>query len=260
VSAAAGTAGFTLLKVGGSCLAERTGATAAALPLPPGRLLVVHGYSARLAAVRAAFSVAERPYTSPSGVASRFSDEGDVAAARLAAFLDARDLAAALAARGVAVTTLAGDRGALAGERKTRLRYRDGRTVRLARDDLSGKLTGVDRGRLDAAWGDARVLVLSPFLASGDGPLVCDADHAAAGVAVACGLAELTLVSDSGAFRVDGHAVAEVTAAEIAPLLAHASGGMSKKLHAVRRALEGGVRRVLLRAPDGGAGTVFRAA
>ena len=94
-----------------------------------------------------------------------------------------------------------------------------------------------------------------------DGQLVnLNADDVAVMIAAAAGAQDLVMLSDAPGVLLEGRRVGHLDAERLAGALAHSdvSGGMRVKLHAIARALEGGVVRVHLGAWSG-PGTLLRA-
>ena len=256
-------AAFSLVKVGGSCIAKGVERVAAKVAAIGGKVVVIHGYSIRAREILAGVGVARREFVSSSGVHSHFTGDAELGAALLAASVEGVRLRDASAANGRAATAVLGHRGLLGGERKRALRYYVGKDLRVHRDDLSGKIAAVDLARVAERLATSDVLVVGALLSDpAAGPRVCEADAVASSFARAAELASYDIYSDVDGFVVDGAVLPEVSLARLEQLRAAATGGMSKKLRYIAEALEGGVRRVHLTngLADGGAsekGTAF---
>ncbi len=237
------------------------------------RCVLVHGGSHETNVVSERLGIPARTITSPSGHVSRRTDRAtlDVFEMVYCGRVN-KTLVELLRRRGVDAVGLSGiDGGLWRGVRKTAIRsVEDGRTV-LIRDDLSGRVEGVDAALLAMLIEAGRVPVLTPPAVTDDGVAInVDADRAAAATAAALGADELLLLSNVEGVRRDpgdpGSLIREVGAAGIDAVRASARGRMKNKVLAAEEAIAGGVGRVVIGSALGanainralaGAGTVF---
>jgi acetylglutamate/LysW-gamma-L-alpha-aminoadipate kinase len=242
------------------------------------RLVVLHGGSAEVDRLGKRLGVPQRRLRTPSGTSSRYTDPAtlEVLTMAMAGLIKPR-LLAALYRQGVRAIGLTGiDAGIIRAHRSlTHKAEVDGRQV-LIRDDMTGRITEVASGPLNALLDLGLTPVLSPPALAQDGaPVNVDADRAAAAVAVALGADRLVfltniagVLSDLGdeGSRLDRCFVAPDTGR---PVDMEVGGGMAVKLKAAAAALRGGVADVMIadgRPPDAlrraldGAGTRIQAA
>jgi acetylglutamate/LysW-gamma-L-alpha-aminoadipate kinase len=224
------------------------------------QVVLAHGGSDEIERLSAKLGVPQQILTSPSGFQSRYSTAETIEALLLALAGRVKpDLLVRLARRGVSAVGLTGlDGGLLRAERKpVRKAMIDGKAV-VIRDDLSGRIVGVNV-RLLRTLLDAGLLpvVSPPALADGGTVVNVDADRAAAAVAVALGAGSLVLLTSApGVLRDlddDTSVVPELQLSATDPTAVRADGGMGLKLIAAREALLGGVGTVLIadgRGPD----------
>ena len=240
------------------------------------RVVLVHGGSAELDALSHALGHPPRTITSASGHTSRRTDRRTLELFEMAYCGKVnKQIVEHLQAAGVDAIGLSGIDGALwRAERKSAIRaVEDGRTV-MIRDDLSGRVTGVNAGLLRSLLEQGCTPVLTPpALAEGGVAVNVDADRAAAATAVAIGAGELLLLSNVPGVLRDPEdpssligSVAEV-GAEAVGRAAH--GRMKNKVLAAEEAVGGGVRRAIIGCANGaspiaaaraGVGTVFEGA
>ncbi|HEX6883474.1 MAG TPA: acetylglutamate kinase [Planctomycetota bacterium] len=158
------------------------------------------------------------------------------------------ELLAELAAHGVPAAGLAGaSAGLLVAKKRAPVETEQG----LVDFGAVGDLTGVDVVPLRALLEAGRLPVVSPPVSDGLGGLLnVNADFMASAIAVALGAAKLVLVTGAPGILTDpgdpNSLVSALSQAELTQLEAagRVKGGMLAKATAIRRALEGGVRRV----------------
>jgi len=235
--------------------------------------VLVHGGSERVDRLVAALGRPAEYYTSPTGVVSRRSDSAHLEAVVLGLSGAVQtELVAALLTRGVRAIGLSGvDAGLLRARRKDGVReVVDGKVLRV-RDDWSGTIEHVDAALLRSLLALGLVPVVGPPAVTERGEVVnVDADRVAAEVAVALRSEALVLLTNvPGLLRdrnVPASLIRSVARDEIDAALTVAEGRMRKKVLAARRAVEGGVPRVVIASSEGaapvgralaGEGTVF---
>jgi acetylglutamate/LysW-gamma-L-alpha-aminoadipate kinase len=263
-----------VIKIGGgqgidpAALAPQIAALAATGVSP----VIVHGGSHETDLLATRLGHPPRRLVSPSGHESRRTDERtlEIFSMVYAGKINTR-LVAALRVAGLDAVGLSGVDGALwRAERKDAIRaVEDGRVV-IVRDDLSGRVVGVDDRLLRLLIADGRVPVLCPPAITPQGVAVnVDADRAAAATAGALGAASLLLLSNvAGVLADPADPDSLIASAADAPgaVQAAARGRMKNKVLAAEEALRAGVGRVVIgsaRGPEAlaralaGAGTVF---
>src|SRR6266536_2455448 len=227
------TTSVTVVKCGGSEAIQAGGVCAdvAALCREGEQVVLVHGGSSEIERLAAQLRVPQRTLLAATGASSRYSD----------------------AATGA-------DAGLLRARRNAAQRaIVDGRTV-VVRDDLSGRIVGVNTAVLRLLLDAGVTPVVSPPAVGAPGELLnVDADRVAAAVAVALGATRLVLLTaapgvlrdtaDQGSLLpcCELPATGEATPGPVGP-----TGGMRRKLHAARDALVGGVPRVVVADGRGG--------
>ncbi len=235
-------------------------------------LIVVHGVSAIMNQMCQDLGIEVQSLTSPSGHSSRYTPPAlrDIYV-RAAEAANQRVLSA-LRQRGVNAVGISGENVAVAGKRKKAIRAVMNGRVRIVRDDCSGSIQSVNSDILQSALEAGQVPVLPPMANSADGLLNVDGDRASAAVAKAMAAETLLILSNvKGLYRQfpdESSFVAAVQPSQIDSAEAWAQGRMKRKIVAVREALDGGLRRVII--ADGrvsqpvskalrGAGTKFEA-
>ncbi|MEZ6233886.1 MAG: [LysW]-aminoadipate kinase [Phycisphaerales bacterium] len=269
---------IAVIKIGGGA-----GIDAAALAPQIARLIesgepvvVVHGGSGATDDLAARLGVENRRLVSPSGHESRRTDAAmrDVFAMACAGLSNTR-LVAALRSAGVDAVGLSGvDGGVWTAERKGAIRAIEGDRVVIVRDDLSGRVVGVDGALLLGLLEMGRTPVLCPPAITGDGVVVnVDADRAAAATAAAIGASRLLLLSNVPGVLADPSdpaSLIEHAAGEgLGRVREAARGRMKNKVLAAEEAIAAGVSHVVIgtaQGPDAvlraiaGQGTMFEAA
>ncbi len=258
------TTSVTVVKCGGSEAIQAGGVCAdvAALCREGEQVVLVHGGSSEIERLAAQLRVPQRTLLAATGASSRYSDAATVDVLTLALAGRAKPrLLLALAAHGVPAVGLTGaDAGLLRARRNAAQRaIVDGRTV-VVRDDLSGRIVGVNTAVLRLLLDAGVTPVVSPPAVGAPGELLnVDADRVAAAVAVALGATRLVLLTaapgvlrdtaDQGSLLpcCELPATGEATPGPVGP-----TGGMRRKLHAARDALVGGVPRVVVADGRGG--------
>lgn len=280
------TTGVTVVKCGGneSIHADGVCADIAALRREGEQVVLAHGGSSEIERLAAQLRVPQHTLLADTGVASRYSDAATIDVLTLALTGRAKPrLLLALAAHGVPAVGLTGaDAGLLRARRNAAHRaIVEGRTV-VVRDDLSGRIVGVNTAVLRVLLDAGVTPVVSPPAVGAPGELLnVDADRVAAAVAVALGATRLVLLTaapgvlrdadDPGSLLprcelpATGEAIptmgeadpargkpvpaadeAVPAAGEATPSPARPTGGMRRKLHAAREALVGGVPWVVV--------------
>lgn len=248
----------------------------AALVRSGARAVLVHGGSHETNTLAERLGHPPDFLTSPSGHTSRRTDRATLEIFEMVYCGKInKGIVERLRALGVDALGLSGiDGGVWTAERKDAIRaVEDGRTV-IIRDDLSGRVTGVDGAFLSMLLDAGKTPVLTPPAITLDGVAVnVDADRAAAKTAAALGASELLLLSNvPGVLRDPGDPaslIASVGEAGAHAVQAAAKGRMKNKVLAAEEAIEGGVARVVIGSAHGerpisaaraGKGTVFEAA
>jgi acetylglutamate/LysW-gamma-L-alpha-aminoadipate kinase len=238
------------------------------------RAVLVHGGSHETNLLSEQLGHPARTIESPSGHTSRRTDRRTLEIFEMAYCGKVnKGLVEQLRAHGVDAIGLSGiDGGLWQAERKRAIRaVENGRTV-VIRDDLSGRVTGVDAGLLEMLLNSGRTPVLTPPAVTPEGVAVnVDADRAAAATAAALGASELLLLSNVPGVLADPNDPDSLIPVIDDPELGRraARGRMKNKVLAAEEALDGGVPRVLIGSAGGtgaiqqarsGAGTTFQGA
>jgi [amino group carrier protein]-L-2-aminoadipate 6-kinase len=223
----------------------------------PGPWVLVHGGNAELNEVSRRMGHEPRFVTSPSGHTSRVTDAATLGFIQMVyRGRINNDLVLRLQRLGVDAVGLSGVDGRLwQADRKEAVRVVENGRKFLLRDDLTGKVVGVNtrllRLLLDNGY---RPVLTLPALASDGSAVNVDGDRAAAAVAAALGAADLVILSNVPGLLRDvedpASVVPRLTRAELASDT-FAQGRMKKKLLGAQEALEGGVTRVVLAAAHG---------
>ncbi len=213
-------------------------------------LVVVHGVSAAVNQICADLGVEAQTLISPSGHSSRYTP-----AAVRDIFVRASEsanegLVSALRQRGVAAEGLVGANVVVEGRRKQAIRAVFNGRIRVVRDDYSGSIQRVNALPLNNLLERTQAPVLPPMAMSPDGLLNIDGDRA--GAAVACALKADTLLILSNVkglyrhFPDETSLVSQVLPAQMDSAMQWAQGRMKRKVLAVKEALHGGIRRVII--------------
>jgi len=238
------------------------------------RVVVVHGGSSEANVLGEALGRPQRFITSPSGHVSRRTDRDALEVLMMAVAGKVNKIIVERLQRfGVNAIGLSGmDGRLLVGSRKTAVRYVEDGKTRVLRDDLSGRVEGVN---VPLAWGLVTagcVPVVSPLAISVAGePLNVDADLCAAAIAGAFRARRLVILSNVPGLLEDPadprSLIRSITAQSLASYQRYAVGRMKKKILAAAEALESGVEEVIIgdaRVDDpvtqavNGGGTVIR--
>jgi [amino group carrier protein]-L-2-aminoadipate 6-kinase len=238
-----------LIKVGGSCISSAEDTLREILvEFPQEKTIIVHGYSHTLRSILTNCGVSRRTFVSASGTPSQLTGETELFASILAAKLDNERLCGIVNRVGKCAHGILGHQGLMTGNRKKRIRYYDGATLKTVSDDRSGRFAGVHTGVLQQRLADCDVLVVGAILLGADHePLVADADAVTSGLATALGVSNYLLLSDIPGLLVDGTVVPEVPKSKLPEYLRYVSGGMVKKLRYIEEALSNHVNEVVLR-------------
>lgn len=214
--------------------------------------IVVHGGSRHVDELSRKLGVKVERLTSPSGVTFRRTTR-EVLDVYVAALMKAnRELVSFLQSRGFRAIGVSGLDGELiVGRRKKVVKAVINGKVVAIRDDYSGTIVGVDIAALwKLRWHGLPVIASIAYDPVENVPLNVDGDKVAHHLALATKADELRFVSDS-AFLVDGEVVESLKVSELQDLLPHANGGMRKKLLMSGKAIEGGVKRVVIEGLNG---------
>ncbi|MEO1128300.1 MAG: [LysW]-aminoadipate kinase [Planctomycetota bacterium] len=238
------------------------------------RAILVHGGSHETNVLSEQLGHPARTIESPSGHTSRRTDRRTLEIFEMAYCGKVnKGLVEQLRRHGVDAIGLSGiDGGLWQAERKRAIRaVEEGRTV-IIRDDLSGRVTGVDSELLQLLLDNGRTPVLTPPAVTPEGVAVnVDADRAAAATAVALGASELLLLSNVPGVLADPNDPSSLIPVVDDPEIGRraARGRMKNKVLAAEEAIDGGVSRVVIGLAGGaraiwqarsGAGTTFQGA
>jgi acetylglutamate/LysW-gamma-L-alpha-aminoadipate kinase len=219
-------------------------------------VVVTHGGSTAVDETLERLGMEPEYVETPDGVVGRFTDAEtmDVFEMVLPGLVNT-DLVAALQSRGVDAVGLSGVDGRLLyGPRKSAVRVVEDGKRKIRRGDHSGSIETVNVGLLETLLEAGHTPVVSPPMAGADDgavtPVNTDADRSAAAIAGALG-GSLVLLTDVPGVLEDPEdrdtLVREVeTPADWERMEAAAEGFMSRKVMAIREALEGGAPEVVV--------------
>lgn len=215
------------------------------------RVVVVHGGSRDIDDTMRELGLPRRTLRSPDGMVTRYTDAATLTALMMAmrGRTQAR-IVSELAARGVPAVGLSGmDGGLIRTERKTAVRAVFGDSVRVVRDNLAGRVVGVDTSVLDALHGCGMVPVVCPPGMTVDGrPTNVDADRMACAIAAAWRADRLLLFTDTPGLLADrddpASTIASLSRDDAKSLVPELSGGMRMKVAAAVEALDKGAQAV----------------
>jgi len=241
-----------VVKLGGSVLDRLSAdwwddAAAVAAQRP---MVIVHGWSAPVAALRGEHRREPVMLLSQSGHRSRFTDAAVLDDIRTVSARIRSDIVAHLAARAVSTRTVDASQARLIHAQVLRQRWWvDGRLE--YRENLVGFVRHVDGAAVGALLAGVGALVVTPLATSAEHPTVnTDADRAGAHLATALGVAEIVFVTDVDGVLVDGVTVRELSPADLPGLRGQLTGGMRKKVQAATAAVGRGLRAAVIgRAP-----------
>ncbi|WP_042423945.1 [LysW]-aminoadipate kinase [Streptacidiphilus anmyonensis] len=215
------------------------------------RIVVVHGGSRDIDDTIRELGLPRRTLRSPDGMVTRYTDAATLTALMMAmrGRTQAR-IVSELAARGVTAVGLSGmDGGLVRTERKAAIRAVFGDSVRVVRDNLAGRVVGVDTRVLDALHACGMVPVVCPPGMTADGQATnVDADRMACAVAAAWRADRLLLFTDAPGVLADrddpGSVIASLSRDDAKSLVAELGGGMRMKVAAAVEALDKGAQAV----------------
>ena len=215
--------------------------------------LLVHGGSHETNMLATALGHPPRFVTSASGYESRYTDRTTLEIFQMAYCGKVnKGIVERLQSLGVPAVGLAGlDGRLLSGPRKATLTIVEQGKKKVLRDDHTGKITSVNTELIRILYDAGYMLAVCPPAISDDHIAVnVDGDRAAARIAEALGVDELIILSNvPGLLRnpVDESTLVDKIATEnLDDYFDYAKGRMKKKLMAVKEALAGGVKRVIL--------------
>jgi [amino group carrier protein]-L-2-aminoadipate 6-kinase len=216
-------------------------------------VIVLHGGSAEAKRLHEQIGVPMRYLRSSSGMHSRYTDSATLDVLTLAMAGRVKpSLTSHLVRCGVRAVGLTGIDGALVVAKKTppAKAYLDG-TLRVVRDDLTGRVVSVNTGLLRLLLDAGYVPVLSPPVIDPEvGPLNIDGDRLASAIAVALAATDLIILSNvPGLLRDPADPASLIPRLSLRSFAEHvelAQGRMRVKLLAAQEALIRGVRRVIL--------------
>ncbi len=238
------------------------------------RVVLLHGGSHETNEVATALGHPPKFITSPSGRTSRYTDRRtlDIFAMVYRGRINSH-IVETLQARGVNAIGLSGADGRLLeGRRKATVRSVEGEKVKLLRDDHTGTIDRVNDALLRMLLDAGYLPVLTPPAISEDGVLInVDGDRAAGAVATALGAEALVILSNVPGLLRDvndpASLVTVVDAHDPDAVTPYAQGRMRAKIDGAIRAVQGGVRQVVLASANAvrpvhaalaGAGTIVR--
>jgi acetylglutamate/LysW-gamma-L-alpha-aminoadipate kinase len=245
---------ITVIKVGGSLGIDYDAVCddIATLVQQGEKVVLVHGGSAETDRISTLLGHPPKTLTSASGVTSRRTDPEtmDIFAMVYAGKMNTR-IVERLQKRGVNTVGLSGLDGRLfTGERKKAIRaVEEGRQI-LIRDDLSGKVDGVNTDLIHLLIGAGYTLAISPPACSTEGEAInVDGDRAAAVLAGKLGAKQLIILSNVPGllknFPDESSLVEKLTVAQLPMASEWAEGRMKKKVMGAGEAIELGVKEVV---------------
>lgn len=245
---------ITVIKVGGSLGIDYDAVCddIATLVQQGEKVVLVHGGSSETDRISTLLGHPPKTLTSASGVTSRRTDPEtmDIFAMVYAGKMNTR-IVERLQKRGVNTVGLSGLDGRLfTGERKKAIRaVEEGRQI-LIRDDLSGKVDGVNTDLIHLLIGAGYTLAISPPACSTEGEAInVDGDRAAAVLAGKLGAKQLIILSNVPGllknFPDESSLVEKLTVAQLPMASEWAEGRMKKKVMGAGEAIELGVKEVV---------------
>jgi acetylglutamate/LysW-gamma-L-alpha-aminoadipate kinase len=215
--------------------------------------LLVHGGSHETNELAKALGHPPRFVTSASGYESRYTDRRTLEIFEMAYCGKVnKGIVELLQRRGVPAIGLAGlDGRLLSGPRKATLTIVEGGKKKVLRDDHTGTITSVNTELIRVLYDAGYVLAVCPPAISDDHVAVnVDGDRAAARLADAVGADDLVILSNVPGLLRDpddeSSLIRHIVSDALDGYVDYAKGRMRKKLMAVKEALAGGVRRVVL--------------
>lgn len=216
------------------------------------RSVVVHGANYEMGVLAERLGHAQRTLVSESGYESRYTDPQTMDIFLMAYCGKVNKTLVALAhSVGLRAVGLSGvDGGLLTAERKKALRVIEHGKRRVIRDDLSGKLTGVNTALLSLLLESGYLpLICPPALSEAHEPVNVDGDRAAAQIAAALRAERLVILSNVPGLlrdaRDEGSLITHIPRAQLDEFQPFAEGRMKKKLMGAGEALAAGVGEVI---------------
>lgn len=245
---------ITVIKVGGSLGIDYDAVCddIATLVQQGEKVVLVHGGSAETDRISTLLGYPPKTLTSASGVTSRRTDPEtmDIFAMVYAGKMNTR-IVERLQKRGINAIGLSGLDGRLfTGERKKAIRAVENGRQLLIRDDLSGKVDGVNTDLIHLLVDAGYTLAISPPACSTEGEAInVDGDRAAAVLAGKLGAKQLIILSNVPGllknFPDESSLVEKLTLAQLPMASDWAEGRMKKKVMGAGEALEMGVQEVV---------------
>jgi acetylglutamate/LysW-gamma-L-alpha-aminoadipate kinase len=216
-------------------------------------IAIVHGGGAQTDRLAHELGRPPRQLTSTAGRRSRYTDAAALDALMLAMLGRVKPaLITELLAAGVPAVGLSGiDAGLVTATRTPPARVVVDGAERVVRDDLSGRIAGVEPRLVRTLTDAGYVPVISPpALDRAEGPLNVDGDRIAAALAVALDADWLVILSDVPGLLRDSSdpssLIAELAIADVPACVAGAGGRMKVKLQSAAAARRAGVANVIL--------------
>lgn len=242
---------LTLLKIGGGKNINRDFIAKDAKQFK--KLIIIHGANYQIAQISRRLGVPERKIISPSGFASRYTDEKtlDVFLMTYAGLVN-KKLVATLQKNGINAVGLTGIDGRIwEGKRKKIIYSVESGKTKLISDSLTGNVERVNVKLLKLLADNNYVPVLCPPAISFDNEIInVDNDRAAAVLANSLGIKEIIMLFEAAGFfeNLDdpGSLVQKIKFDQLDKYIAIAEGGMKKKLLGIKEAMKGSVEKVYL--------------
>ncbi|MCS7107458.1 MAG: [LysW]-aminoadipate/[LysW]-glutamate kinase [Acidilobaceae archaeon] len=221
-------------------------------------VLLVHGGGDLVTEVSKRLGVEPLFVTSPEGIRSRYTSaaELEVYVMVMAGKVN-KGLVSLLTSLGVSAVGLSGADGpTVVAERKKKIVVLDERgRKRVMEGGYTGKIREVRTSLLKALLRERYLPVVAPIAVDTEGTMLnVDGDQMAAELAVALGAESLVFLTDVEGLVLEGEKVSKLAREDLDRAIAKAGAGMNRKLLQAKRALEGGVRQVLIyNGKEGGA-------
>jgi len=214
------------------------------------RVVFVHGGGDVVTEVSKKLGVEPKFVTSPEGIRSRYTDEKEleVYVMVMAGKINKQIVSKLIASGAQAIGISGADGPTLIAERKKRIVIIDERgRKRVIDGGYTGRIVKVEPKLLQTLLDSGFAVVVAPIAIDVEGTLLnVDGDQAAYAIATALKASELIILTDVEGVIIGGEVVKELKSSETERVLASIGPGMNRKVMLAGKAVEEGVKRVVI--------------
>jgi acetylglutamate/LysW-gamma-L-alpha-aminoadipate kinase len=214
------------------------------------RVIFVHGGGDIVTEVSKKLGIEPKFVMSPEGIRSRYTDEKelDVYVMVMAGKINKQIVSKLIALGTQAIGITGADGPTLIAERKKRIVIVDERgRKRVIDGGYTGRIVKAEVKLLQTLLNSGFTVVVAPIAIDAEGTLLnVDGDQAAYAIATALKVSELIILTDVEGVIVGGELIKEIKLSEIEKVLANIGPGMNRKVMLAGKAVEEGVKRVVI--------------